>query len=128
MSAQTELFECYRLWRLWSDKERVAVSAGDWTALDRAQKEKGNLQTEILRWTAAAKATLNSEEAAPIRHGLQRTLQDLIVFETQTIDLIAQMRARAQRQAQELQRTVATLKRVHKSYGTARDPVWTSYS
>jgi hypothetical protein len=126
MSAQTELLNCYRQWRHWSEGERGAIAAGDWPALERCQAQKALLQSEILRWTAESRPC--SRGAAHEQKEFRTMLQDLIAFETQTAEMLAQARTGVQRQVRELHRSSVKLKRVRQSYGGPREAVWSSYS
>ena len=130
MIAKENLVEAYDSWERWTQREGLAIQAGNWPLVGECQKAKLDLQGQIIRLTEAAnygrvEAGLWSKD---LTEDLGRIVDGLITLETRNADLLAAHRQTASSQLAELSHAACNLKRVQKSYGQPSQTAWHSYS
>ncbi|MFO1497046.1 MAG: hypothetical protein U1G07_01390 [Verrucomicrobiota bacterium] len=128
MSSNRELFQQYDAWKRWTEKEGIALQAGDWRAVAECQEQKAVLQHSIERATELAKSQWSVTEEAAARSEIQRCLQQLIALEQDNQSFLAGQREQHLRKQAELSSTRRNLGRVQRSYVTRFLPTWQSYS
>ena len=130
MIANENLVEAYDSWERWTQREGLAIQAGNWRLVSECQKAKLELQGHIIRLTEAARsgrteAGLASNDFA---ENLGRIVNGLITLETRNANLLAAHRQSVSSQLAELSHASCNLKRVQKSYGQPSPAAWHSYS
>jgi hypothetical protein len=130
MSCQETIHALYEDWRILSEKEGAAISAGDWERVSVCQDQKQDLQNCIIKATEALQKEAATQGVNPKRteRGLRPIVERLIALELRNQELLAARRNAAEIEKAELERSGRNLRQVHQTYGGAREAAWKSYS
>lgn len=130
MSAKQNLLNAYGSWEQFTQSEGDAIVRADWPGVSEYQKNKQELQRQIIQLTDAARA--ESVEAGldtkRFETDLRQIVNRLIALENRNSELISERRQSAELQRAELDQTSRNLRRMQKSYVQPSTAVWQSYS
>lgn len=130
MSANQNLLNAYGSWEQFTQSEGAAIARADWPGVSECQKNKQELQRQIIHLTDAARA--ESVEAGldtkRFETDLRQIVNRLIAMESRNSELISERRQSAELQRAELDQTSRNLRRMQKSYTQPSTAVWQSYS
>jgi regulator of replication initiation timing len=122
MNASVQLFELYDQWKHLTNEEGAAILASNWIEVHRCQQDKQKLQPEIARVSDQVENT--SEESDELRPRLRERINELIQLETSNNDNLGNRLQSARQEKEKLDSTSQRLRKIHKSYVPAQDPVW----
>ncbi|MBI3415590.1 MAG: hypothetical protein HY043_09780 [Verrucomicrobia bacterium] len=130
MSCQQTIHALYEDWRVLSETEGEAISAGDWERVNGCQDQKQHLQNRIIKATEALQNEAVAQGVNPKRteRGLRPIVERLIALELRNQELLSAKRQTADAEKAELERSERNLRQVHQSYGGTREAAWESYS
>ena len=130
MSAKQNLLNAYESWDQLTQREGAAITRSDWMGVSECQKNKQELQRQIINLTDAARAeSLEAGvETKRFDTDLRQIVNRLIALENSNSELISERRQTAELQRAELDQTSRNLRRMQKSYVQPATAVWQSYS
>lgn len=130
MIAKENLVAAYDAWEQQTQREGLAIQAGNWRLVSECQQTKLELQGRIIQLTEAANtevvaAGLNPKDFEP---KIDRIVSGLVALETRNAELLCDRRQQAAAQLAELDHAGRNLKRVQKFYRQPSPVAWHSYS
>jgi hypothetical protein len=130
MKARTELFATYAEWRRWTEIEGAAIEAANWPRVQECQDAKHQLRPRIITGNddARQECTRLGLNLADMDQDVRKVIAELITLETRNGEVLALKRQETENQRAELECTHRNLRRIRRSYGAARDTVWSSLS
>lgn len=130
MKAKQELLEVYDAWRAWSEREGVAILAGDWPTVTQCQDAKCQFQPQIIRLTEGAQKewTEAGFDWADVQRDVRAVVGLLMDLETRNSELLAGQQRTTKTALAGMDGARRTLQRVHRSYAPERPAAWHSYS
>jgi hypothetical protein len=130
MSADATLAAACQKWRALAKTEGDAIRAGDWNLVATCQSALAELQSHIthLRGDAQAGEAQTGTNEPPRDPWLQKVVSELIDLEQHNLSSLVNARTELKRQFNDLDQSCLNLKRIQRSYSTARHAGWNSYS
>jgi len=129
MQAVEQLWQAYQEWKRFTEQEGIALQRADWPAVQKAQKRKRELQSEIVRLTDYIKANLSSSiEQEHFNARLRGIVNELILLETRNNANVGASIQAAQEEKRTLDATSNRLRQVHNRYVGSRAAVWQNLS
>ena len=126
MNSRDQLAALYDQWRSMTLREGAAMRQGDWVAVDRVQREKTSLQSEI----TAALDRLEGESSPRVVEGEFRSVvDDLIRLEKENLALLASRREQWAAELKSLDQSGRNLRLIHRCYSQPQKSAhWQSFS
>jgi len=130
MDATADLARALAEWRRLTHLEGEAIRSDNWRGLAEHQARKAQLEEEIRRALALARATsaVPTHASRKMEPGVDATVSELIALEGRNAELLAVKRHRRQAESERLALTLRDLHGVRRAYGSSRGPHWQSYS
>jgi hypothetical protein len=117
-------------WRKLTDLESKAILSDNWQEVAEQQSRKAQLQEELGRVLALARATPSPQAhtSAAMAGKFDSAVNELMALEMQNGDFLAAKRKCRQAELERLAMTLRDLHGVRRAYGSSRGPHWQSYS
>lgn len=125
MDCSAQLLELYQQWKSLTEKEGAAILASDWMEVRRCQKQKQQLQPQIIR---TADLTKNAPSMPEFETRIRECVNELIQLESDNNASLEKRLESTRKEITGLDRTSHRLRQVHKSYVPAPGNVWDQYS
>lgn len=126
MNHSAELLELYQQWKGLTEQEGAAIYALNWSEVRRCQKQKQQLQPEIIRVTGLIKS--RSGESLLIDARIRDCVNELIQLESTNSAALEKRLESARKEMDDLDQTSHRLRQVHKSYVQSPGNAWNQYS
>ena len=130
MTADAALREAYQDWRRLAELEGEAIRARDWLLMSDCQNRLAALQPRILRLTTLARQEW--QQAGLDRSGkeaeMRKIISGLIELEMKNSVSLAAAKEIAREKKDQFDLARQNLRRVERSYASAYQPIWNSFS
>jgi len=121
MNPTQELCELFQQWRLLTEEEGGAITAGAWDQVEHFQSAKARLQPRITEISERVEAEVHERQFRPV-------MDELMLMERRNDALLQAKRREAKEQEHTLDRTQRNLRQIQKSYIPPSRTHWQSYS
>ena len=121
MSPTQELSDLFQQWRLLTEEEGGAITAGAWGQVEHYQSAKARLQPRITEISRRL-------DAGTLEHQFRSVINDLMQMERCNDAIIQEKRRAAKEEEHTLDRTQRNLRQIQKSYIPPSRTHWQSYS
>lgn len=130
MSARDQLAALYKEWHRLTLDEGGAIVAGAWPQVDQIQTSKQALQSQIIAVSQRLQEdwALTGGQRMQEEPYFRQLVEELLHLEARNSELIGSRRREAEQLVRELDKATRSLRQVHKTYSSARDSSWNSYS
>lgn len=126
MDHSAQLLELYQQWKSLTEREGAAIHASDWVEVRRCQKQKQQLQPEIIRVTGLTKTSPGTGSQFNAR--IRECINELIQLESANNVTLEKRLESARKEKDGLDLTSHRLRQVHKSYVPSTGNAWNQYS
>lgn len=130
MNAERNLIEAYQEWRRLAETAGEAIGARNWSLVSACQKAIQQLQDQITRLLPAVKREwAEAGGDSPAREAsLKAAIHELIQIEQRNQTLLGSMKEAMRAKLDQLDQAGLNLKKIERSYSTARPAAWSSFS
>lgn len=121
MSPTQELSELFQRWRILTEEEGGAITAGAWSQVEHFQSAKERLQPRITEISQRLNAETHERQ-------FRSVVDELMQMERRNGALLQEKRSTAREQERTLDRAQRNLRQIQKSYVPPSHTLWQSYS